>query len=337
MPFTFSQIETKNLAKDDLCIEDRRNSPVRGRKTKFRLAQQNILAYTFPDFIPGFAEHGINAMPYRELIDRPLDNALQEGDLLYGVDFKVDSNAKSKVAGDVYEEISSAVLWNAAAWWNRFMVDDSWLSKPKYARPTVKPSPARQVAILRLPRSYDWVRLLEPSARDEINKLRKGLDEKGFGLPTSTPDLAVVVLPEELRDDDLWRTPLPDLKKPSQAILTKAHEYVEGRVSAGEIILAIAFKTSLRSDRLYQPLYEANVMQLLLEGHLGAPKVEFEVHTLESAGTNAKVTYTAASLYAVAKNDPDVHRAVRELYHPTDAGDLVKRMFAFLNERMALV
>jgi hypothetical protein len=337
VPFTFSQVETKKLAKADLCIEDLRNSPIPGRKTTFRLAQQNMLAYTFPDFIPGFAESGINSMPYRELIDRPLNNALKEGELLYGVDFKVDGNAKSKVAGDVYELISSAVLWNAAAWWNRFMVGDSWLSKPKYARPTVKPSPSRQVAILNLPRNYDWVRLLEPSARDKINKLRQGLDGQGFGLPTSTPDLAVVVLPKELREDDLWRTPLPDLKRPAQAILAGAPPYLEGRVSAGEIILAIAFKSSLRSDRLYQPLYEANVMQLLLEGHLGAPKVEFEVHTLESAGTNAKVTYTAASLYAVAKNDPDVHRAVRELYQPPNAGDLVKRMFSFLNERMTLV
>jgi Cfr10I/Bse634I restriction endonuclease len=335
--FTFSQLETRKLAKEDLCITDLRDAPVRGRKTTFRLAQQNMLAYTFPNFIPGFAEPGINGMPYRELIDRPLVNALNEGDLLYGVDFKVDSNAKSKVAGDVYEVISSAVLWNAAAWWNRFMLGEQWLAKPKYARPVVKPHPARQIAILNLPREYDWVRLLEPNARSEVNKIRKGLEEKGLGLPTSTPDLAVVVLPEELRDDELWRTPLADLKRPSQATLAAAPQYVEGRVSAGEIILAIAFKSSLRSDRLYQPLYEANVMQLLLEGYLGAPKVEFEVHTLDRTGTNALVTYTAASLYAVAKGDPDVHRAVRELYLPPTAGDLVRRMFTFLNERMALI
>ncbi|MET9307714.1 Cfr10I/Bse634I family restriction endonuclease [Streptomyces cellulosae] len=198
-------------------------------------------------------------------------------------------------------------------------------------------SPARQVAILNLPREYDWVRLLEPKDRDQVHKVRKALEEKGLGLPTSTPDLAVVVLPEELRDDELWRTPLPDLRRPSQATLASARQYVEGRVSAGEIILAIAFKSSLRSDRLYQPLYEANVMQLLLEGFLGAPKVEFEVHTLDRTGTNALVTYTAASIYAVAKGDPDVHRAVRELYLPPAAGELVKRLFAFLNERMALV
>jgi Cfr10I/Bse634I restriction endonuclease len=72
------------------------------------------------------------------------------------------------------------------------------------------------------------------------------------------------------------------------------HQWLEGKVEAGEIILTIALKKSLRSDRLYQPLYEANIMQLLLEGKLGAPQVDFEVHTLESAGKAARDTYRAA-------------------------------------------
>jgi len=71
-------------------------------------------------------------------------------------------------------------------------------------------------------------------------------------------------------------------------------------------VLAIALKKSLRSDRLYQPLYEANIMQLLLEGRLGAPQVDFEVHTLQSAGTAAVETYKSASLAAVAT---ERHRA----------------------------
>src|SRR5439155_8222441 len=117
------------------------------------------------------------------------------------------------------------------------------------------------------------------------------------------------------------------------------YKLLEGRVKAGEIILAIALKKSLRSDRHYQPLYEANIMQLLLEGELGAPQVDFEVHTLESAGTRAVDTYRAASLAAVARrNDPDPpnpHRAVRDLYEPPNAEELVKRFFEFLGKRMA--
>lgn len=51
-------------------------------------------------------------------------------------------------------------------------------------------------------------------------------------------------------------------------------------------------------------------------GKLGAPQVDFEVHTLESAGTAAVDTYRAASLAAVATGHSNPHRAVRDLYEP---------------------
>jgi hypothetical protein len=92
-------------------------------------------------------------------------------------------------------------------------------------------------------------------------------------------------------------------------------------------------------------------MQLLHEGILGAPRVEFEVQTLSLEGTAAEENYRAASLYAVAVEqqslapgtqvDPDavsaMHRAVRDLYIPTSARHLAVRLLDFLGTRMALV
>jgi hypothetical protein len=109
---------------------------------------------------------------------------------------------------------------------------------------------------------------------------------------------------------------------------------LEGKLAASQIILGIALKKSLRSDRLYQPLYEANVMQLLLEGELGASRVDFEVHTLDSAGTAARDIYRAASLSAVATKDSSPHRAVRELYEPANADELVRRFYGYLEGRL---
>jgi hypothetical protein len=146
--------------------------------------------------------------------------------------------------------------------------------------------------------------------------------EAHLRLPTSTPDLAAVVLPENYRNDALRKTEFHDLKKPNQIALQHAHEHLESQIEPGEILLAVAFKRSLRSDRLYQPLYEANIMQLLLEGHLNAPRVEFEVHTLEHLGTDAVNTYKAASLYSVLQPERDKHWAVRELYVPDNAQEL---------------
>src|SRR5206468_6060822 len=133
------------------------------------------------------------------------------------------------------------------------------------------------------------------------------------------------------------RQEISDLGRNSQQQLKDVSNRVVGKIEPGEFVLAVAVKKSLRSDRLYQPLYEANTMQLLLEGKLGAPQVDFEVHTLESAATAARDTYRAASLGAVATDHSSPHRAVRALYEPANADELVRRFYDFLNHRMLSV
>jgi hypothetical protein len=198
----------------------------------------------------------------------------------------------------------------------------------------------RQVAVLALPRDFDWVRLLTAAARAAVQRVRDELATADLLLPTSTPDIMVVALPQEYRDGLAaapFRTRFAALDHDSQRVLTSAYLEMAGRIEPGEFVLAIAVKKSLRSDRLYQPLYEANVMQLLLERKLEARQVEFEVHTLESAGTSAADTYRAASLSAVASGEAHPHRAVRDLYTLTDAPACVERLLRFLEQRMALV
>jgi len=338
VPFVFSESATRNLSNADRCVTDIRNAPVAKRNTKFRLAQQNMMAYTYADFIPGFSEsHVFNTKPYDQVVDQPLKNADDEGHLLHP-DYSVKDSAKAKVAGDIFELVSAAVMWNIAARWNRYMTGEPWLARSGYPKPAASAQGLnRQVAVLNLPRKYDWVNLLTPQATEKITTLREELKEKGLRLPTSTPDLAVVVLPEACRGDDKWRTELHNLSKPNQAVIQHAHRDLADQVKPGEILLAVALKRSLRSDRLYQPLYEANIMQLLLEGLLGAPKVDFEVHTLDHFGTDARTTYEAASLYSVLTSEHIKHKAVRELYTPPNAQELAKRLLTFLVERTALI
>jgi hypothetical protein len=337
MPFAFDPALSAGLPPELQPIEDRRDNPVRGRPTLFRLAQANMLAYTFPDFVPGFAAAGINRMPFPQLLGRPIENAIRYGQQLYGQQFEVSSNQVAKVAGDIFQEVEAAMLWNAAARWNGFMTGGEWPKEPRYNRPQVAPNAHRQVAVVGLPRRYDWVRLLRPDAAGAIAKTRDDLAQHDLLMPTSTPDIIVTALPAELHAQMEFVTELPDLGHESQRVLRIAHKHLEGKIAADEIILAIALKKSLRSDRLYQPLYEANIMQLLLEGKLGAPQVDFEVHTLESAGTAARDTYRAASLGAVATGHSLPHRAVRELYEPTNSDELVRRFYDFLNQRTQLI
>ncbi|MGH3760244.1 Cfr10I/Bse634I family restriction endonuclease [Actinophytocola sp.] len=338
MPFVFSEVATRALDEAERCVEDLRNRPVRGRDTKFRLAQTNMLAYTFAEFVPGFStSHVFNTQPYGETVDQPLHNADAEGRLFFTADYEIKSSAQAKVGGDIFEIVSSAVMWNIAARWNAYMTGGKWPLRSGYPRPTVIPDPNRQVAVLNLPRGYDWVELLTPPATEKITFLRNELKSSTLKLPTSTPDIAVVAIPENRRDNDLWRTEFQNLSRLNQAEIQHAYRYLEGQIEPGEILLAIACKKSLRSDRLYQPLYEANIMQLLLEGHLGAPRVEFEVHTLSHFGTDALTTYEAASLYSVLVPERVKHRAVRELYVPENAQGLARRLLDFLNERVQLI
>lgn len=337
MPFAFDPGLSATLPPQLVPIEDRRNDPVRGRPTQFRLAQANMIAYTFPDFVPGFAPGGINRLPFPALLSRPLENAMSYGKQMYGQAFEVSSNQTAKVAGDIFQEVEAGVLHNVAVSWNTYMTGEVWSLAPRYARPTVPASPARQIAVAALPRRYDWVRLLSPRDRAKIETVRTDLGKHDLLLPTSTPDIIVAVLPEEAKLAPEFTTHVTDLGHSSQAILRNLHKHLEGHLAAGEIILAIAMKKSLRSDRLYQPLYEANIMQLLLEGELGAPQVDFEVHTLESAGTRAVDTYRAASLAAVATGQSNPHRAIRDLYEPPNAEELVRRFLDFLNQRTKLI
>jgi hypothetical protein len=337
MPFAFDPALSANLPPSLVPVEDRRNDPVRGRPTLFRLAQANMIAYTFPDFVPGFAATGINRLPFPALLARPLANALSYGKQMYGPVFEASNNQIAKVAGDIFQETEAAILHNLAASWNTYMAGKPWPLASRYPRPPVSPSPSRQVAVVSLPRRYDWVRLLTSHDRAAIEAVRTDLAKHDLLLPTSTPDIIVAILPQEAKLAPEFMKGVPDLGHTSQAILRKLHKHLEGNVAAGEIILAIALKKSLRSDRLYQPLYEANIMQLLLEGKLGAPQVDFEVHTLESAGTRAVDTYRAASLAAVATGHHNPHRAIRDLYEPANADELVRRFLDFLGHRTASI
>ncbi|HLL65534.1 MAG TPA: Cfr10I/Bse634I family restriction endonuclease [Micromonosporaceae bacterium] len=336
MPFRFSQVSTKGLEHGMRLIEDLRSAPVRGRDTQFRLAQHNMLAYTFDTSVPGWGPSGLNGMPFREVAMQPVENAKAEGLLFYGPDFVVKDSAVAKVTGDLYELLTSAILWETAAHWNTYMCGGPWpATSPRYARPTVSRNARRQVAVVNLPRRYDWVRLLVPEAQQKIAGIRAKLAERALAMPTSTPDIAIVALPDKARGADIWRTPLGNMSRGAQQVVSGAHRLIESFVEPGELILAMALKSSLRSDRLYQPLYEANVMQFLLEGHLGAPRVEFEVHALTTEGTGAGRIYQAAALHSAGTDQ--AHRAVRELYEPANATQIVQRFLQFLNSRMALV
>src|SRR5262249_52362545 len=75
-----------------------------------------------------------------------------------------------------------------------------------------------------------------------------------------------------------------------------AHEGIAGTLDARNFLFAIAVKTSTRSDRLYQPLFEANVLKFLISYVLRGGAFRFHVHMGTFEGAAVEHRYRAASL-----------------------------------------
>src|SRR5579859_2648803 len=160
MPYTF----TPSICQQcpfGLCFEDRRNNPIRGRKTQFRVRQQAALGCTFEEFVPDFDLELEHNLTFDEYILHFRNNILQAGKLLIGDEFKINGNALAKVEGDIYELLEATVLWNIAAAWNRYMDSGPLRQADREIIPLynhiklLQPESKHKIAIVKLPRRYD--------------------------------------------------------------------------------------------------------------------------------------------------------------------------------------
>ena len=287
------------------CFEDRRSNPVRGRNTKFRVLQSTAMGCTFHEFVPGSPDDPYLGQSYNDYLARFRENAQRAGETLVGSAFEVKEPAWAKVQGDVAELLEAASLWNLAATWNEYMVDHMWRSPLKLPE-DASPSPAKRIAIVQMPRNYDATKLLTTEARKPIHDLQQSLSEQGMELKLSAPDIVGVRIPEGLMgdnlfsgDDSLFDERLLNLRQENREILETAHTHLEGRLSHHEFLFALAVKRTVRSDRLYQPLFEANVLKYFLNGLLDSGVLKFYVHSWSGEGADVRGRYRAASLLSL--------------------------------------
>nr|WP_249163223.1 Cfr10I/Bse634I family restriction endonuclease [Bradyrhizobium diazoefficiens] len=69
--------------------------------------------------------------------------------------------------------------------------------------------------------------------------------------------------------------------------------------SRGEIFFSLLLLRPARSDRLYQPLFEANVLKFLVGFVLRGAALRFHVHMETFEGADVAGAYEAASLYSL--------------------------------------
>lgn len=298
------------------CIEDRRVNRVSRRATRFRLKQSTILGCTFDNFVPGCDSDPDPTRSFDEYIGQMRLNSDGAGNSKFPEGgFKLATSAMAKVEGDVFEILEAAALWNAAAAWNRFMDTGVWASG-SFTQPVSSiATPARKIAIVKLPRGYDATKLFKPSVRATIMAFEEAMRINDVSLGLSSPDIVGVRLPEPLPAAlGRFLVDVPKLDVANLTALEHAYQHLEGQLDSSAFLLAIAVKRTTRSDRLYQPLYEATVLKFLIEYVLRGAAFRFYAHLGSYDGANVEKAYKSGLLTSLIRGGTTA-RAVDQLYH----------------------
>lgn len=297
------------------CIEDRRINRVANRDTNFRLRQATILGCTFDAFVPGCDFDPLPERTFDEYIGRMRANSHGAGVSKFGANFKLATSAVAKVEGDAFELIEAATLWNATAAWNRFMDSGLWTSKSFRQPVSSVATPARKIAIVKLPRGYDAIKLFRPDVRATIQAFEHAMQMADTTLGLSSPDIVGVRLPHPLPPDLAgFLVDIPNLNAGNIVALEEAYRLLEGKLDSSAFLLAIAVKRTTRSDRLYQPLYEATVLKFLIEYVLRGAAFRFYAHLGSYDGANVVKAYKSGLLTSLIRGGMS-QRAVDHLYH----------------------
>ena len=129
----------------------------------------------------------------------------------------------------------------------------------------------------------------------------------------SSPDLVGIRLPDPV-PAELWPflKRLPDLRKTNRELLEDSYKLLEGRIEGHGFLFAAAVKKSVRSDRLYQPLFEANVLKYIVQEVLRGAAFRFNVLVMDMEGAAVEKHYSAASLVSLLRGG-NFERAIDKL------------------------
>jgi Cfr10I/Bse634I restriction endonuclease len=329
MPFTFADQTatcTACQAAGTACILDTRINRIRNRNTDFRIVQNRTIDCALEEFTPGTDADPDPSRPFSYYMTQVAANTAQAGRVIYGDDFTLTVQQIAKVGGDGYELVEAAALWNAIAVWNGFMDSGIWTSTAFTKPADAIATPTRKVAVIQLPRGYDATRLFNERTRRDYLAFQAALERSGMELRLSSPDIVGVRIPEPMPPGFApFMKPLPNLKDANRHLLETAHEAITGTLDARSFLFAIAVKTSTRSDRLYQPLFEANVLKFLIGYVLHGGAFRFHVHMGTFEGAAVENRYKAASLTALMLGGAPT-RAIDVTYRaisPRDTAQLI--------------
>ena len=254
----------------------------------------------FESFVPSGDSDPDTSRPFSAYRDQAKTNLLAAGKIIHGDDFVMTTQQKGKVDGDFFELLEAAALWNAVAAWNQYMDTGKWSSNTFSCPDGAIATPNRKIAVVKLPRGYDSTRLFNTATLKDFRAFEHSLTMHGMELKLSSPDIVGIRIPNPMPPTFLpFLHQIQNLRSSNREMLETAYRYIEGSLDARSFLFAIAVKTSTRSDRLYQPLFEANVLKFIIGYVLKGGAFKFHVHMESFDGANVEERYKAASLTAL--------------------------------------
>lgn len=308
------------------CLVDARGGLIRGRNTEFQITQSRVVDCALDSFVPGSDNDPDPTRTFMAYRQQAYSNVEAAGRIIWPDAFRLTQAQKAKVDGDIYELMEAAALWNAGAVWNKFMDTGRWESQVFSQPPDAVPTPARKVAIVKMARGADTTKLLNEKARAEYRAFETALTGKDMELRLSTPDILGVRIPDPMPDGfQPFMQPIPNLTYASQEKLETAWTGIQSTLEGRHFLFAIAVKTSTRSDRLYQALFEANILKYILGYVLRGPAIRFYAHLETFANADVRGRYRAASMTSLLTGGTP-SRAIDETYQSISPRDTAQRI-----------
>ena len=172
-----------------------------------------------------------------------------------------------------------------------------------------------KTAIVKLPNASQlrFHDLYEDRARGYLEELFTSLRSQDIEMTMSNPDFVCIT---NLADDLGLPTETMSVGESSMSTLDTAYQKLSGHCSADSIPFAVTVKTSIRSDRRYQIVHEANVVKSLV-AHLAGRFWRQDLYTAFYAMISSNVSPSDRN----ALSNPATHTLVQVNWTPVPLVD----------------
>lgn len=305
------------------CVSYIGNQNFRDRETTYRISQDNLLTCMFDDGLPDDPSHNSYGFSLSSILDMAIHNVRLAGielessghftkTLLDGEEvregFSLTKQQIGKVRGDIYEVILSVLVWNAL--YDLSNSPSDYLKTINLELNVLGELPI--YGLISLGDNYSFLKLMDERSSDKLTLFLNKLTESDTHLTFSTPDLMLIDLSQvDIEIRNYFNCKIIDLSKTRGRLkLREAVRLIESvKVSAHSITHAIGVKTSIKSDRVLQLLYEANAIKFIWHTAFDSSQINYYAIGLSRDGVDI-TRFNSVSFSTPLGRDAKYSRAI---------------------------